>query len=148
VNSTPPRSVPVRYTDIESAFEFANFGQHSENSAYLCRNTGNIYCTSTVDDSFEEAPEDLEESDQYIALPDKNDLDLGRKLVFDFVREQLPDEWSNIVDIFRKKGAYAQFKQMLAHHDALDKWYAFEASSVETALREWCRNEGIPLIDG
>jgi hypothetical protein len=34
---------------------------------------------------------------------------------------------------------------MLESYGMLDKWYAFEESAVEEALREWCQESGIQL---
>jgi hypothetical protein len=84
-------------------------------------------------------PDDLETSDRYIAIPHKNDLDLGNRLALRFVEEQLPDRYSDAEDCFRRRGAYARFKELLAAEGSLEKWYAFEAESTERALRHWCK---------
>jgi hypothetical protein len=50
----------------------------------------------------------------YVQLPDKRELDLGRALVFDFVRQFLPDDFSEVQRMFGRRGAYAKFKDLLA----------------------------------
>jgi hypothetical protein len=62
-------------------------------------------------------------------------LDLGRELVSSFVRQELPEKWDAVRDMFRKRGAYGRFKDLLHSHGALEKWYEFEASATEQALR-------------
>lgn len=140
------KSVSVRFSELLDAFEFVNAGMPLENQAYICTDTGTIYLVSSIVD-MEEVPDDIETSDQYLNVPHKNDLELGRSLVFSFVNDELPNEWNTVADIFRRKGAYGRFKQMLRSHGILDKWWAFEASAVEKALREWCQENGIQLSD-
>ena len=48
-------------------------------------------------------------------------------------------------EIFRRRGAYARFKQLLDFHGALEKWYEFEQESTEAALRNWCSENGVQL---
>ena len=40
----------------------------------------------------DDLPEDVDESDKYIEIPHKNELDLGRNLVFQFVSKHIPEE--------------------------------------------------------
>jgi hypothetical protein len=55
-----------------------------------------------------EAPDDLESSDRYIAVPRKNELNLGRDLALSFVDGALSGEYDVVAGFFRKKeGAYA-----------------------------------------
>lgn len=41
-------------------------------------------------DDVEELPDDLEDSERYIAIPDKRELDLGKPLVLTFARHTCP----------------------------------------------------------
>lgn len=109
-----------------------------ENKAYIFLDTGEIFWTSELNPLEEEIPDDLETSDRYIAVPHKNDLDLGRNLALRFVTQELPERREQVAEIFRRKGAYARFKQLLESGGMLEKWYKFESESVEKALREWC----------
>lgn len=49
--------------------------------------------------------------------------------------------------MFRKKGAHRRFKDFLEDHGQLENWYAFEAGEAEKALRSWCDEQGIVLVD-
>jgi hypothetical protein len=144
-NST--KSVAVKFSELRDAFDFVSMGLQYEHRAYVCTNTGTIYWSSDAIDAEEELPDDLETSDNYIAVPHKNELNLGRDLVFSFVREQLPDAWDDVRDIFRRRGAYGRFKDLLQDRNMLEKWYAFEESAGEEALRAWCEEAGIQLDD-
>ncbi|MGH8602631.1 MAG: hypothetical protein ACREXR_07595, partial [Gammaproteobacteria bacterium] len=90
-------------------------------------------------------PDNLETSDRYIAVPHKNDLNLGRKLALSFVEQKLPDDYNTVAGFFRNRGAYSRFKDLLESRGVLEKWYLFEASAMETALREWCQENSVPL---
>lgn len=137
----------VRYDDLLKAFEFVSFGAPMEHQAFIALDTGRIYWISALnplDD--EEVPDDLGESDRYIEVPHKNDLDLGRRLVLRFVEEQLPDACGRVQDFFSRRGAYARFKDLLDETGCLDKWYEFETQRTEHALKEWCEVHQIELI--
>jgi hypothetical protein len=140
------KSVSVTFDDLRNAFEFVSAGQKFEHEACICTNTGSIYYASLMS-GLNEFPDDVDESDDYIGVPHKNDLDLGRNLVFAFVDEHLPNQSNAVRDIFRSKGAYRRFRDMLESRGILDKWYAFEASATEAALRAWCEEVGIQLSD-
>jgi len=118
-----------------------------EHNAYVSLDTGQIYWTSEMNPMEDDVPDDLGTSDRYIAIPHKNDLDLGRNLALRFVGHELPDCYERAEDIFRYKGAYGRFKHLLESRRVLDKWYKFEAESVEKALREWCADNDIQIIE-
>ncbi|SOE87845.1 hypothetical protein SAMN05446935_8509 [Burkholderia sp. YR290] len=106
------------------------------------------YWTSDFNDAFdEEIPDDLETSDRYLAIPHKNELDLGRSLVLHFVAHELPACYDQVEGFFQRQGAYARFKDLLARKGVLERWYAFEADAVEGALSRWCAENGIEIVE-
>ena len=137
--------VVIKYSDLRDAFDFVSFGVPFESNAFLCVDTGVIYWTSDTGELDEEVPEDLETSDRYIAIPHKNDLNLGRDLALSFAEQELPDDYDTVAGFFRSKGAYGRFKQLLESRGVLEAWYRFEDQAVEAALRQWCEVSGIPL---
>ena len=139
--------VSVKYEDLSAAFDFVSLAAPMEHHAYISMDTGTIYWISEMNPLEEEVPEDLEASDRYIAIPHKNDLDLGSELARRFTAEELPDQYTRVEEFFRHRGAYARFKELLASEDCLDKWYAFEAESTERALRNWCIENEIDVMD-
>ena len=83
--------VTVQFDDLSAAFDFVSFAAPFEHRAFISLDTGAIHWiseTSPIDD--EDLPDDLETSDRYIAIPHKNDLDLGNSLALRFAEEQLP----------------------------------------------------------
>jgi hypothetical protein len=74
----------VKFSDLLDALEFASFNGPVENSAFIDRETGVCHYVSDEIELDDELPDDLEDSDRYLAVPNKNDLDLGRRLAISF----------------------------------------------------------------
>ncbi len=141
-----PELVTINYDDLSAAFDFVSFAAPMEHRAYVSLDTSAIYWISETNPIEEEdLPDDLETSDRYIAIPHKNELDLGNQLALRFVEEQLPHRHATVEDFFRHRGAYARFKDLLAAEQCLEKWYSFEAECTERALRDWCNANQIQL---
>lgn len=138
--------VNVQYDELLAAFQFVSSAAPTEHRAYLSLDTGAIYWISELNPLDEEVPGDLEESDRYIPIPHKNELDLGKQLALDFAAAELPAEYARTEGFFRHRGAYGRFKELLAARGCLEKWYAFEAASTDRALSEWCTQNDIRLI--
>ena len=134
----------VSFSDIEDVFLYVSAGPMYQNSAILDRDSGEIFYTSELGDS-DELPEDLDNPDKYIEIPHKNELELGKALVFEFISEHLPGEMERVHAIFRKKGAYSRFKDLLDAKGLLEEWYTFEEMQQKAALREWCRENSIEI---
>ena len=138
----------MKYDDIETAFEYANFGGCEEHSAIIDRETGEIYYSSDsmITGEEEELPEDLYDGDdKYVWLPEKNDLDLGKELVMEFAYQHIPDEVDHVHAIFHRRGAYSRFKDFLDERGQLQAWYDFENTHTKSALIQWCRDNGLEL---
>lgn len=140
--------VTVAYEEVLSAFEFVGSAAPMEHSAYISLDTGQIYCVSELASMDEELPDDLDTSDRYLVVPHKIELDLGKNLALRFAAQELPDSYEQVASIFRRKGAYARFKQLLEDRGILENWYKFEAETTEKALREWCAENDIQIVKG
>jgi hypothetical protein len=142
-------TMPASFEDITEAFEFANTnGDIGEFLAFVCKQTGNIYHQTDFPDSMEfndELPDDIDDEEKYVALPDKRELGLGKPLVLDFAREFLPGDFNDVRAAFSRRGAYPKFKALLARRGAIDRWHAFEAKAKERALRDWCAVHSIDI---
>ena len=134
----------VSFDDIENAFFFVSMDQQFMHNAYLCRETGEIFYTSEMGDS-DEFPEDIDDPNKYITIPHKNELDLGKALVIEFSSEYLPGELDRVYSIFRRKGAFSRFKDLLASKGVLEEWYEFENERQKVALKEWCKENNIQI---
>ena len=139
----------VKFSDLELAFEFASFeGVTTEHLAYVRKDTGEILYGS-YELNGEELPDDVDDEDKYLAIPSKRDLGLGRSLVFDFVKQFLPDDLDQVRRYFSRRGAYGNFKDLLAQRGAIEQWHKFEDEAAQRALREWCSENAIePIEDG
>jgi hypothetical protein len=136
----------INLDELRNAFEFVSSGPSSQNFAYMCMDTGIIYWKSNVMDLEEEIPTDLDTSDRYIAVPHKNDLQLGQSLALSFIDQEIPHEYNFVASLFRKRGAYRRFKELLQSVGLLEKWFAFEANASDIALQNWCNENNIELV--
>jgi hypothetical protein len=137
--------VTVKISELLDAFEFASFNGPIESKVFIDRETGLCHFIAEGIEPDDELPADIEDSDRYLAVPQKNDLDLGQKLNMSFVERFLPKEYDAVVAIFHKRGAYRRFKELLEHRDVLEAWYKFEAEAIEQALKRWCQDHEIQL---
>jgi len=137
-----------KYSDIEEAFDFVNSSSYGMNRAVFCKDTGKFLYQSEDCDSkqIDEADENID-WDDCCEIPHKNDLDLGRELVLEFVEANMPKKMNLVSNIFRHSGAYSNYKELLDSEGLLQAWYDFENSAVERALRQWCAENDISLGD-
>lgn len=113
-------------------------------AAYISRLAGTVHwCGEGVE---EEPPAQVEDAALYIAVPNKTELGLGRSLAFAFVEQQIPDSSEAVHEFFRKRGAYAKFKSLLARAGQLDAWHRYQEAATEAALREWCEDNGFEPV--
>ena len=139
--------MPVSLNDLREAFEFVCAGDGGEHQAFLCKQSGKLYCHSELCDDLDILPDDIDDSEKFLPIPDKRELDLGKPLALDFARQFLPGDFDNVRQIFSRKGAYARFKDLLDRRGMLDQWYAFEAEAEESALKMWCELNSIKVSD-
>ena len=136
----------IKFSDLEDAFFYVSSASMYINYAILCKETGEIYYRSEyMSDDEDEIPEEIYDREDCIEIPHKNELDLGRDLVFEFVEEHLPDDFERVRQIFRRKGAYGRYKDLLEERGQLKKWYDFENARQTDALKEWCEENEIEL---
>ena len=134
----------MKYEDIEFLFEYVGSVGRFERSAYLNRRTGESYLTSELGDS-DELPDDFDESDDYLGIPHRNDLDLGQRLVFEFVEQRLPFAIEQVHGSFQRAGAYGRFRDLLERNGLLDEWHKYEADRARAGTLEWCKKNHIEL---
>jgi hypothetical protein len=83
-------TMAVSWHELEDAFEFVSFDGGGANQVFLCRKTGRLYWHSDHGGDLDELPDDIEDGEKYIAIPDKRELGLDTQLVFAFTRQFLP----------------------------------------------------------
>ena len=136
----------VKFTDVQEAFFFVGSAGYGTHSAVLNLDTGQLYYRSEMGD-LNEITDEVIDWDSCIDIPHKNDLGLGQELVFEFVADNLADEYGRVEQIFRKRRAYRRFKGLLQSRGMLQAWFDFEHEREEQALRQWCNENEIPLSD-
>ncbi len=134
----------MTYETIEEAFFFVSSVQPYEHAAVVNCTTGETFYASDMA-GYDEIPEDAEGNDDYLWIPHKNDLDLGKPLVMSFILNRCPDLYDQVTGIFRRKGAYGRFKGLLESKGLLEEWYAFEEGKIREALLRWCEKNGVVL---
>ena len=139
--------MPVSLNDLREAFEFVCASGLGEHQAFLCKQSGKLYCHSELCDDLDILPDDIDDSEKFLPIPDKRELDLGKPLALDFARQFLPGDFDDVRQIFSRRGAYAKFKNLLDRRGMLDQWYAFEAEAEESALKMWCELNSIEVSD-
>jgi hypothetical protein len=75
--------VPASFPEILLGFDFVGSSGAGGHQAILCRRTGKIYWRSEfsdLDELNDEFPDDVEDAEKYIAIPDKRELGLGKPL--------------------------------------------------------------------
>lgn len=123
----------------------------SEDGAVLNQQSGQIYFFSD-DLDFEEIngvpePEDLDTNPAYIEIPSVRDLGLGKRLALDFTSQHMNHKINSVQIAFSGRGAYRQFKQILADSGLLEHRYQFEKTAKQKALNEWANSIGISILD-
>lgn len=142
VNRMREISVTVRvdFDELIDACDWVSAGASIDVQAYINRLDGRIYWQGEGVD--EDPPEDAGDDDAWIAVPNRNELDLGRDLALRFVEEHLPGSYAKVDGFFHSRGAYAKFKSLLDSAGQLQTWYAYERVAQREGLTRWCLDNG------
>ncbi len=132
----------IQFSEIEDAFMFVSMGQPYENMAYLSKKSEKIYYHSEYGDTPEELPDDIDDP-VYIEIPHARELDPGKNLALEFSYKFIEHKAEYVESIFRKKGAYSRFKNLLEQLGKLEKWYVYEELAQRAALLKWCKDNEI-----
>jgi hypothetical protein len=135
----------VNAEDLETAVALVS-DQNYVAEGWVSRATGKVYVRSDeVGPVMDEVPDDIEDDEKYLSIPDARVLDLGQTLVFNFVEAELPNEYDGVRQMFKRPGAYRQFNKLVDDRDLRDRWHAFRNKQTRAALKEWCDENGLRL---
>lgn len=135
--------------ELQGAVDWVS-DRHMGNEAYICKKTGKIYWISGdsgLDDENAEVPSDVDDPEKYIPVPARQELDIGTRLAFDFATLNLPERYDQVRDIYRHRGAYGRFKELLARSELLESWYAYSEERSLTVIRDWCDSEELSVTE-
>ena len=140
----------VSLDELIAAMLFVSDAYSMDAAAYLHRPSGEIYWQSIealVGELYEDEklPAGFETSPEYLRIPNKRQLNVGKALVFAFVRQFMPHAYAEVAAFFRKPGAYGRFREMVEDSDLLERWRAFQDAGEKEAMRAWCRENGVAL---
>ncbi len=147
-SSEPAIASPaVHLAELEDALGWISGVEAFGNRARVSRLTGEVHWSSEYGDAPDDLPDDIDDGSSYVAIPDKNDLDLGRSLVSRFVRERVPELDFTVHEIFARPGAHRRFKAWLERLGLLQAWFDFERQETAAALRLWAADQGLRVLD-
>ena len=153
---------PLR-VKLDAILEWMGF-QGDEHSSYLNRRTGKV--ETIGDEEFQAAenktdlaefPEwqhegiriagDILETDDYLALPDRFDIDQYRimeQFCLTVEDDRLRDD---LLWAIRGRGAFRLFKDRVHGAGIADDWYRFRDEALKQLAREWCEANGIDAVE-
>jgi hypothetical protein len=139
----------VTWDNLLLALEFVNRGYLGQHQAFLCKESGKIYYYDDNADPYADQglPFDINDEEKYLAIPNKQQLDLSRSVALDFARQFLANDFDLVRRIFSKGGGYRKFKALLVRRRALDRWHEFETRAAQKALRQWCADSSVEIAD-
>jgi hypothetical protein len=85
----------------------------------------------------------LEGSEDYIALPNKFDIDeysMMEEFACDYPNEMISDALSEAID---GRGAFRMFKSTIRRFGIEQEWYKWRDNSYLEIAKEWCEDNGI-----
>lgn len=119
-------------------------------TVYLNKRTGELLLlfddSSRFDSELENDAERLEADEDFLPLPDKQEIDeWGMMVSFAQSRdeEQVTRE---LLDAVQGRGAFRMFRSTVTRHGLLDEWYAFRDASYEEIAVDWLEAHGVPFV--
>ena len=135
----------AKLSELLDSLDFVSSGEHGENIAYLCRNTGRIYWHSDSIDDEEELPDNVADESLYLRVPHKHDLNLDKPLALRFVAETDPELLPAARAVFEQPDAYTRFDNLLEDKAMLEQWHSYEEQARIKAIKKWCADNGIEV---
>lgn len=87
------------------------------------------------------------DGENYIAVPHKNELELGKRFTLRFAEDFPGEDTERVTDYFHGRSAYRKFKDLLERLGLLQRWYEYESEATGKALRERANEAGLQLND-
>ncbi len=150
--------VRVALRDVVDAMD----SQSDEFSAYLHRPTGRVILISeealhaaedglvgeeagVVEEELADARAILAGGDDYVALPDRFEIDEYRMMERFGLAIEEPAVQDEVLAAIRGRGAFRRFKDTARQLGLADAWYAWRDRGYQAAARDWGEANGIVL---
>jgi hypothetical protein len=137
----------VDLNELESAVMYVSVGGGVENTAYVNRETGEIFYDSADDQRDEDFPDDVSENDKYILIPSERELDLGISLRPNFIQAHAPKLYDEAFTASRKPKAYGRLRELIERTGLVERWYRFQQDALYAALRQWCADNDLTISE-
>lgn len=137
----------VSRDELETAME-ATSSMHSLTEPWISLETGEVHIAwdeGIHGEMDQETPPDIDDRETWNGIPTNDELDLGRRLAFDFARVSAPGKIEVVYDMFGCRGAYRRFKDWLASEGLRDQWFEFEEAQTTAAIRASLDDHGLAL---
>jgi hypothetical protein len=133
----------VDLDSLRDAYEWVS-ADEVQNEAFVSRSTGEICWRSPELEPEQQCPKDIElHGGEYLRIPSRHDLRLGNVLAFDFIDLHAPEQRETVIGFFRRRGAYARFKEFLLRRQLLDLWRQYQEERTVQTLRKWAEDNGL-----
>lgn len=134
----------MSYDTIEDAFNYISEGQPGERKAMVHRSTGKVFLAS-VEAGFDQVLPEFGSDSDYLLIPSRQDLDLGKGLILEFFNTHAQAEVPQVKAIFNRSGAFRNVKALMRSLHLLDLWHLYEEQRIEELLRKWCQDRGLAI---
>jgi len=137
-----PEKIVVKLKDVANEID----GGFRDSQVYLNTITGDFVTLfyDTCFDDEEELAEEIDNSKDYIPLPDNFDID-GYRIMMNFAKT-LSDDSKREKLFYSLNGQhpFRRFKDALYYFDLEKDYFAFQYSQYLDIAREWCKDNDIP----
>jgi hypothetical protein len=145
----------VDLSDLLLAVDHVSLGGFGDTEAYVALDTGMIHVVGDgIESDDPDAPDgspdptDFSNSDQYLQVPSKQELGLGKRLAVRFAWAHLDEgDAVEVEGYFRRRGAYPQFKALLERRQLLKQWYEYEDHAIRQEVKDWCEGNDLEVYD-
>jgi len=136
----------VKLSEVVEAFECA--AGIEDGAAFLNRKTGETWWDSPLfEDAIEEEEpgklDEIEESPDWVALPDSFDFHEYRHMERFCAAQQDPVRRDRLLRAIRGSGAFGRFKVLAEEYGLLEEWFRTRDEAQERMLIDWLEAEGI-----
>jgi len=150
-------AISVNLDDIIEGLEFQSDERHS----FLDKRTGEVVSLSDEEmqaaeddepiENFPEwqqdlikiAKETLQETDDYVWLPSKFDIDEYSIMERFCLFIDDPEISDTLYSLIKGSGAFRRFKDALYEYNLSDDWYKYRDNRLKEIAIEWCKENGI-----